>query len=78
MAFVEKGTFNMGVKSEFSHTEPVHEVEVESFYIRKILVSHQEYKDIVGKQGFRNIHESSPEIFISWYEALRFCNLLSN
>jgi formylglycine-generating enzyme required for sulfatase activity len=71
------GIFQIGNK-EGDHDEiPVHHVTVNSFYIGKYEVTQKEYAAIIGKNpsGFKS--DAFPVESISWYDAIEYCNKLS-
>ncbi len=86
---VTGGTFQMGSTSGGSFERPVHSVTVSSFYMSKYEVTQKEYKDVIGisvrqqrdkldadwpMSGERNNY---PMYYVSWNEAVEYCNALS-
>ena len=84
MVFVQGGTFEMGCTPEqtncASDESPVHEVTLTDFYIGKYEVTQAQWAAIVPEyspnynfgQG-----DTHPAYRISWYDAVTFCNRLS-
>ena len=75
MVFVEGGTFQMGSDDE----KPVHSVTVSDFYIGKYEVTQGEYKAVMGKNpsSFTSSGNNAPVEQVSWYDAVEYCNKLS-
>jgi len=73
MVFVEGGTFKMG-----DHWDgPEHDVNLNDFYIGKFEVTQAQFEAVMGlnKSFFRYI--ANPVETVSWYDALNYCNKLS-
>lgn len=85
MVLIEGGEFEMGdtFNEGFPMEKPVHKVKVNSFYLGKYEVTFAEY-DLFAVETNRPKpddggwgREKRPVINISWYEALAYCNWLS-
>ena len=78
MAFVEGGTFQMGGTSD--DEKPVHSVTVSDFYIGKYEVTQGEYEALIGKNPaeFKQSGKNAPVEYVSWYDAVEYCNKLSD
>lgn len=81
---VQGGAFKMGTdKPVEPHEGPVHEVRVNSFWLGKTEVTMEEYdkfmienkRDTVGSAGWGR--GKQPAIFVSWNDAVAYCNWLS-
>lgn len=89
---VEGGTFSMGTNSESVNERPVHTVKVDTFYMMATEVTQELFAEIMGKNpsyfqpGIQSELETvaegesqarRPVEGVSWYEALIFCNKMS-
>ncbi|MCK4514503.1 MAG: SUMF1/EgtB/PvdO family nonheme iron enzyme [Spirochaetaceae bacterium] len=78
--FVEGGTFQIGSTNGGDEGEPLHTVTVTDFYIGKYEVTQDYYQDVMGTNPSDNgtgIGENFPVNRVSWYDAINFCNSLS-
>jgi len=79
MALVEGGTFLMGSEERFSpHERPIHQVTISDFYIGIKEVTQEQYKALMGINPSDQISDSSPVVQVTWYDAVEFCNKLSD
>ncbi|MDP8220557.1 MAG: SUMF1/EgtB/PvdO family nonheme iron enzyme [Candidatus Stygibacter frigidus] len=80
MVFVEGGTFQMGSNDGGSDEKPVHRVTVSDFYIGKYEVTQELYESVMGKNPshFKGSGKDAPIEKVSWYDAVEFCNKLSD
>ncbi len=76
MILVNGGTFKMGNK-KWSDTKPVHKVTLDSFYINKYEVTQKEFYFVMGFNPSEFPGEKNPVERVTWYEAVMFCNKLS-
>lgn len=76
MVLIDGGKFMMGDK-EFEKATPVHEEEVEDFYIGIFEVTQEQWESVMGINPSMNKGDSLPVESISWYQAVEFCNKLS-
>lgn len=67
MVKVEKGTFSNGISK----------ITLSSFYIGKYLVTQKEWRSITGNNPSRFRGDKLPVENVSWYDAIVFCNQLS-
>ena len=80
MVFVKGGTFKMGSTSGDDDEKPVHNVTLNGFYISKYEVTQGEYEAVMGKNPSKFIEsgEDAPVEKVSWYDAVEYCNKLSD
>jgi formylglycine-generating enzyme required for sulfatase activity/flavodoxin len=80
MLLIEGGTFQMGSPtSEYERDadEVLHEVTVGSFYMSETEVSQKQYEVVMGTNPSERKGENLPVENVTWYDAVRFCNALS-
>lgn len=81
MIYVKGGTFKMGSEGEyaFDDEKPVHEVSVSDYYICDLVVT-QELWTAVMKSNPSKFQkgEDYPVECVTWYDAVYFCNKLSD
>ena len=89
MIFVKGGTFQMGFDKGDIFEKPVHEVTLSSFYISPYEVTQGLWQQVMGGSinhqrakmkpsgKLRGEGWSHPMYFVSWNEAIEFCNTLS-
>jgi formylglycine-generating enzyme required for sulfatase activity len=80
MVRIEAGTFSMGkampVKGEVNEY-PVHEVSTPAFEIGKFEVTQTQFGKVMGHNPSSNKGANKPVERVSWFDAIRFCNKLS-
>jgi formylglycine-generating enzyme len=77
MVLVEGGTFRMGGDGD-DDEQPIHEVTVSDFYIGKYPVTQREYQVVMnGENPSEDKGDDLPVDNVSWYDAVKFCNVLS-
>jgi len=76
MVKVTGGTFQMGSNVN-GDEKPVHRVTVDSFWIGKYEVTQKEWQSVMGTNPSRFKGENNPVEKVSWHDAVRFCNRLS-
>jgi formylglycine-generating enzyme required for sulfatase activity len=83
MVFVEGGTFTMGCVPErdgscVSNELPAHSVTLSSFSIGKYEVTQAQWVAVMNSNPSNNkTDDQRPVEYITWYEAVAFCNALS-
>jgi len=78
MVYVEGGTFQMGSDSEEGNREkPIHSVTLSSFHIGKYEITQKQWKAVMGSNPSKFKGDNLPVESISWYQAVEFCNKLS-
>ena len=82
MVFVPGGSYQMGKNlgsGGGSDVTPVHTVTLTGFYIGKYEVTQSQYQAVMGTNPSHSDGEGDnyPVYFVSWYDALVFCNKLS-
>ncbi|MBV6444472.1 MAG: Serine/threonine-protein kinase PknD [Ignavibacteriaceae bacterium] len=74
---VEGGTFRMGSDEGDSDEKPIHEVTLDSFLIGKYPVTQEQWESVMGKNPSYFKGSKLPVENIRWYDAVEFCNRLS-
>lgn len=86
MVYIEPGSFWMGTDNDpkssgGSDEDPMHEVTLSrGFYVSKYEITQAQWSTIMGDNpspGY-NIGINKPVSQVTWYNAVRFCNRLSN
>ena len=78
LSLVKGGTFTMGYDDGESDEIPLHKVTISDFYLGKHEVTQGLYQSIVGMNP--SLFKGDPNLpvdHVSWYDALAFCNKLS-
>ena len=77
--FVEGGTFQMGDEKGdlWEGCRPVHSVTVSDFAISKYEVTQKLYLEVMGTNPSYLKSNDLPVVNVSWYDAVMFCNKLS-
>ena len=79
MIEIPAGDFYMGSETGFEDEAPVHKVTISnSFYISKYEISNRLWHAVTGNTNIDNYFDFYPAFGISWMEAVKFCNSLSN
>jgi formylglycine-generating enzyme required for sulfatase activity len=75
---VEGGRFLMGsAEAAYQINERVHEVNLSSFFIAETEVTQALWKAVMGDNPSRFAGDDRPVDSVSWFDAVRFCNALS-
>lgn len=83
MVLIPSGTFDMGNTGTYGgityiSEEPVHEVTISrDFYMSKYEIQQGLYTELMGTNLFEHKGVNFPADRISWYDAVAFCNALS-
>lgn len=74
---VRGGKFKMGNKGGGYHGYPEYETEVDSFFIGKYPITQEQWFYVKRENPSEIKGQSLPATNINWYEAIEFCNILS-
>ena len=82
MVAVKGGTFTMGGTSEqgsdtYDYEKPTHSVTLGGYYIGKFEVTQELWEAVMGSNPSYSKGSNRPVERVSWYEAVEFCNRLS-
>ena len=82
MVSIPGGSFLMGSPEtedgRFQREGPQHKVSVDSFYISKYPITQNQWKSVMGANPSRFKGANRPVENIAWYDALSFCERLSD
>ena len=82
MMLIEGGAFQMG-STEFDNEQPIHEVELSTFYMGIHPVTFEAYDNYCAAKNKPRPEDKGwgrakrPVIFVSWFDAVAYCNWLS-
>ncbi|ERP30753.1 hypothetical protein CALK_2420 [Chitinivibrio alkaliphilus ACht1] len=76
MAFLSGGTFLRG-GSQYFDEMPARSVTLSSFYMGKYPLTQKEYLRHMPENPARKQGDSYPQESVSWYDAARYCNMVS-
>lgn len=77
---IPAGTFQMGSEKGYDNTKPVHQVTItKPFYMGKYEVTQAEYEKYCSygsssPSSYKGDGENYPAYYVSWYDALVYCN----
>lgn len=78
MVFVNGGTFWMGSnETAYKSTELAFQAEISSFYISDTEITQEMWTSVMGTNPSRFKNPLKPVEMVSWLDAVRFCNALS-
>ncbi|KAA0265746.1 MAG: hypothetical protein EDM75_01850, partial [Chlorobiota bacterium] len=77
MVSIEGGTFTMGSTDGNSDEKPMHQVTVSSFMMSKTEVTQSLWESVMGSNPSNFKWNERPVESVSWYDAVEFCNKLS-
>ena len=81
MVQVPAGVFEMGGRSAWSEwtEKPLHKVRVDAFTMSETQITRAQYMAVTGENPSHFRYDDNlPVESVSWYDAVRFCNLLSD
>ena len=78
MVWIPGGSFEMG-DAGYSYSGPVHTVTVSGFSMGKYEVTQTQYQSVMGSNPSNRygVGNNYPVYYVSWYDAVEFCNKLS-
>jgi uncharacterized repeat protein (TIGR02543 family) len=78
MAYVPGGSFQMG-DAGYDYSSPVHTVTLTGFYMGKYEVTQGQWQAVMGSNPASSygVGANYPVYNVSWYDAVEFCNSLS-
>lgn len=78
MVRIPEGTFMMGLENgNTDNTQPVHRVNVSEFLMSATEITQRQFQRVMGKNPSRVIGNNFPVENASWFDAVRFCNRIS-
>ncbi len=78
MVYVRGGTFWMGSNEvAYKSTEQTYQAEISSFYISETEVTQETWASVMGTNPSSFRGNSRPVEMVSWLDAIKFCNTLS-
>ena len=79
MISVAGGSFDMGSNEGYNDEKPIHNVFINDFYIGETEVTQGLWKAVIGNNPsvFSSKGDDYPVESVSWYDAVMFCNKLS-
>ena len=77
MVLVKAGTFRMGSVSGGADAQPVHAVQISSFYMDACEVTQEAYGDLMGVSPSKFEGDANPVERVRWTQAAQFCNARS-
>lgn len=80
LVLIDGGTYKMGsptTERQREDDELQHEVTISSFYISPYEVTQKDYENIMGINPSHFKGDTLPVDSVSWYEAIEYCNKLS-
>ena len=78
MVSIPGGTFQMGSNDGSSGERPVHTVTLDAFQMSSTEITKSQYDAITGANPSYFAGDNLPVTLVSWYDAVRFCNALSD
>jgi len=79
MVYLPAGSFLMGSNEGPPNERPAHTVEIAAFSIGATEITQGQYKAVTGTNPSNYVGDDNlPVEQVTWYDAVRFCNLLSD
>jgi formylglycine-generating enzyme required for sulfatase activity len=80
LVYIPGGKFEMGSESGDKDELPLHIVNLNAFYMSAREINQKQYEAVMGSNPSEFHHDINTEMpveTVSWYDAIRFCNRLS-
>ena len=79
MELIPAGSFTMGdARGIYEQNErPARTVSLDAFYMSRTEITQQQYEDVMGANPSSSKAAKQPVEKVTWHDALRFCNALS-
>ena len=78
MVLIKGGTFWQGSnEAPYSSNEQAHKTTLQSYYISSTEITQAQWLDVMGKNPSKFSGKDRPVEYVSWYDAVKFCNALS-
>jgi len=78
LILIKGGSFEMGSNKGKGQEKPAHPVTLSSFYINKYQVTQLEFQSVMGFSPSIFRGENNPVESLTWFDAVMYCNNLSN
>ncbi len=78
LVLIKGGSFEMGSEGFEKNETPIHTVNLNSYYILNTEITQEEYRAVTGHNFSNNKGAKLPVEEVSWYDAVVFCNMLSD
>ena len=81
MVPIPGGTFQMGDLNDSGQSDvnPVHTVTLNAFEMSTYVITQEQYREVIGENpSYFTGDDTLPVEMVNWYEAVNFCNLLSD
>ena len=78
MVLIKGGTFWQGSnEAPYSSNEQAHKTTLRSYYISSTEITQAQWLDVMGNNPSKFSGKDRPVEYVSWYDAVKFCNALS-
>ena len=77
LVYVEGGSFKMGSTSSAKDEKPAHTVTLSSYCMAQTEITQEQWRAVMNSDPSMFIGDVLPVEYISWYDAIVFCNKLS-